>query len=282
VRAMAGVERAPRVAVATAGFLVLGGVLALGLWTWNVWVVEGLERLDFTSPSGLVLFGLLAGAGAFFSPCAFALFPAYVSYQLALLSTEGVNRLGRVSRAALLGGACGAGGVTFFLVVGLILSLVSWPLGALLVKLKPMLAVLLVFLGALLLAGQSPGGGKVAALANRWMLPDPAASNGPVRAMFVYGAVYSLASTACTLPVYASIIVLPLSSGRIGAALLTFGSFAFAMAALMVGTALIAGLSGNALLVGLQTSAPWIVRAAGLVLIVVGIYEGYFFVKAGM
>ena len=164
MRAMAGVERAPRVAVATAGFLVLGGVLALGLWTWNVWVVEGLERLDFTSPSGLVLFGLLAGAGAFFSPCAFAPFPAYVSYQLALLSTEGVNRLGRVGRAAIL----------------------------------------------------------------------------------------------------------------------TFGSFAFAMAALMIGTALIAGLSGNALLVGLRTSAPWIVRAAGLVLIVVGIYEGYFFVKAGM
>ncbi|MBI4735797.1 MAG: hypothetical protein HY766_07015 [candidate division NC10 bacterium] len=126
MRAMAGVERAPRVAVATAGFLVLGGILALGLWTWNVWVVEGLERLDFASPSGLVLFGLLAGAGAFFSPCAFA------------------------------------------------------------------------------------------------------------------------------------------------------------MAALMVGTALIAGLSGNALLVGLRTAAPWIVRAAGLVLIVVGIYEGYFFVKAGM
>ncbi|MBI3121697.1 MAG: hypothetical protein HYZ03_05405, partial [candidate division NC10 bacterium] len=58
--------------------------------------------------------------------------------------------------------------------------------------------------------------------------------------------------------------------------------FAFAMAALMVGTALIAGLPGNALLVCLRTSAPWIVRAAGLVLIVVGIYEGYFFVKAGM
>jgi cytochrome c biogenesis protein CcdA len=100
--------------------------------------------------------------------------------------------------------------------------------------------------------------------------------------MFAYGAVYGLASTACTLPVYVSIVVLPLGSGQIGAALLTFGSFALAMAALMVGTALVVGLSGNALLTGLLASAPWIVRAAGVVLIIVGIYEGYFFFKTGM
>lgn len=46
MRAMARVERAAKVAVATAGFLVLGGVLALGLWTWNVWVLEGPEHAE--------------------------------------------------------------------------------------------------------------------------------------------------------------------------------------------------------------------------------------------
>lgn len=273
---------AQRIVVGASGFLLLGVVLALGFWTWNVWVVEGLGRLDFGSPPGLILFGLLSGAGAFFSPCAFALFPGYVSYQLALLTGEGVGRLGRMSRAALLGGACGAGGIAFFLTVGLILGLASWPLGALLVNLKPVLAAFLVLLGVLLLTGRSPGGGKFAALATRWILPAPVSSNGPLRAMFAYGAVYGLASTACTLPVYASIVILPLSSGRIGAALLVFVSFALAMAALMVGTAVVIGMSGDALLGALRTSAPWIVRAAGVVLIVVGVYEGYFFIKAGM
>ncbi len=282
MRAAVSAQRGPRVLAAAAGFLLLGVVVGLGLWIWNVPVSEGLERLDFSSPPGLVLFGLLTGAGAFFSPCAFALFPGYVSYQLALLSQEGVGRLGRTSRAALMGGACGVGGIVFFLALGLILSLVTWPLGAVLVNLKPVLAAFLVLLGALLLGGRSPGSGRVAALATRWILPAPTASSGPALAMFVYGTVYAIASTACTLPVYVSIVILPLSSGRIGAALLTFGSFAFAMAALMVGTAVVVGLSGDAPLGALRTSAPWIVRAAGVVLIVVGIYEGYFFIKAGM
>jgi cytochrome c-type biogenesis protein len=268
--------------VAVGGLILLVAVLGLGVKTWNVWVVEGLEGLDFSSPPGLVLFGLLTGAGAFFSPCAFALFPGYFSYQLALLAGEGVGRMDRIGRAALLGGTCGAGGIVFFLAVGLVLSLVSWPLGGLLVNLKPVLAVLLVLLGVLLLAGRSPGGSQLGALASRWALPASTGAAGPWWAMFVYGAMYGLASTACTLPVYASIVILPLGSGRVGAALITFASFALAMAALMVGTALIVGLSGDALLRALRTSGPWIVRAAGVVLIVVGIYEAYFFIKAGM
>jgi cytochrome c-type biogenesis protein len=279
---MAGARRIPGLVVAAGGLILLAAVLGLGIRAWDIWVVEGLGRLDFTSPPGLVLFGLLAGAGAFFSPCAFALFPGYVSYQLALLADGGVSRLGRISRAVVLGGACGAGGIAFFLTVGLLLSLVAWPLGWLLVNLKPVLAVLIVLMGILLLAGRSPGGGQVGSLATRLVLPTPKPSTGSAGAMFAYGAVYGLASTACTLPVYVSIVVLPLGSGQIGAALLTFGSFALAMAALMVGTALVVGLSGNALLTGLRASAPWIVRAAGVVLIIVGIYEGYFFFKTGM
>ncbi len=277
------VRRIREFAITAASLAVLAGVLALGLWTWNTRVVEGLERLDFASPPGLILFGFLAGAGAFFSPCAFAMFPGYVSYQLALLAGEGVGRLGRIARASVLGAARGAGGISFFLAVGMLLSLVAWPLGALLVKLKPLLAVVLVLMGVLLVIGRSMGAGGIGSRIAGWLLPtSPASSRGTVRAMFVYGAVYGLASTACTLPVYVSIVILPLSSGQVGASLLTLGSFALAMAALMVGTALVVGLSGDAILGELRISAPWIVRAAGLVLIVVGIYEGYFFLQAGM
>ena len=58
-------------------------------------------------------------------------------------------------------------------------------------------------------------------------------------AVFVYGFGYALASTGCTLPLYVSITVLPLTSGFSGAALVTFLSFAVAMALLMVLTTLL-------------------------------------------
>jgi hypothetical protein len=40
--------------------------------------------VEFESPLSLAALGFLAGTGGFFAPCAFALFPAYVSYYLDL------------------------------------------------------------------------------------------------------------------------------------------------------------------------------------------------------
>src|SRR5260370_8167502 len=61
-------------------------------------------------------------------------------------------------------------------------------------------------------------------------------------AIFLYGFGYALASTGCTLPLYVSITVLPLTSGFSGAALLTFLAFASAMAILILVTTRLLGL----------------------------------------
>src|SRR5260370_31630638 len=80
-------------------------------------------------------------------------------------------------------------------------------------------------------------------------------------AIFLYGFGYALASTGCTLPLYVSITVLPLTSGFSGAALLTFLAFASAMAILMLVTTLLAecdaarGGSGDRAAVGCRRPA---------------------------
>jgi len=76
--------------------------------------------------------------------------------------------------------------------------------------------------------------------------------------------------------------VLPLTSGFAGAALVTFASFASAMALMMLLTSLLVGLAKASLLHRLQASTVWIKRASGAVLIVAGLYLGYYYIAAGM
>ena len=100
--------------------------------------------------------------------------------------------------------------------------------------------------------------------------------------MFLYGFGYALATTGCTLPLYVSITVLPLTSGFSGAALLTFLAFATALAVLMLVTTLLVGLAKQRILDAFQRSTPLIKRASGVVLIVAGLYLGYYYLAAGM
>src|SRR5207249_3506959 len=77
---------------------------------------------------------------------------------------------------------------------------------------------------------------------------------------------------------YVSIIVLPLTSGFAGAALVTFASFASAMALMMLLTSLLVGLAKASVLHRLQASTVWIKRVSGAVLIVAGLYLGSYYI----
>lgn len=76
----------PGLAAATA----IAGLVLLGLVGWVAWnqgALVGLRWVEFDSPLTLAALGFVAGMGAFFAPCAFALFPAYISYYLASTGT---------------------------------------------------------------------------------------------------------------------------------------------------------------------------------------------------
>jgi cytochrome c biogenesis protein CcdA len=230
-----------------------------------------LESATFDAPWGLAALGFLAGVGAFFAPCAFSLFPAYVSYYLTL-SGEGHT----VGRSLGLGLACAAGSTLFFALVGSVIAVAGGAISAYLIGAKPLVALAVVGLGAVQLAGV-----RMPSLA----LPVRLDAQGPRSAgiaVFLYGFGYALASTGCTLPIYVSITVFPLTTGFSGPALLTFAAFAVAMASLMLITTVCVGLAKRRLLRALQGSTVWIKRASGVVLIAAGLYLGYYYVLAGM
>lgn len=260
----------PRLAaVAASAGLVL---LALVGWVaWNQGALVGLRWVEFDSPLTLAAFGFVAGVGAFFAPCAFALFPGYISYYLTSVGT------GRETarRSLALGVTCAAGSAVFFALVGVTITLVGGAISSYLIATKPVIALAVVVLGVVLIADV-----RVPSLGVP--LGRFGAGLPPAAGLFLYGFGYALASTGCTLPIYVSIIVLPLTSGFAGAALLTFVSFASAMALMMLLTSLLVGLAKASLLRRLQASTVWIKRASGVVLVAAGVYLGYYYVTAGM
>ena len=252
------------------------GLLLLGVSGWAAWTqgaIVGLRWVAFDAPLSMAALGFLAGIGAFFAPCAVSLFPGYITYYMAVTRPANPRQEVRLWRSLRYGGSAAMGAITFFALIGIALHLVGGGVSSFLITAKPLVALTIIGLGILQLTDwtiQLPG---------RKML---AGESNPVRTLFLYGFGYGLASAGCTLPVYVFMIILPLSSGQPGAALITFLSFALAMGLLMVTVSLLIGLSHEAILARFQAAAPRIKRLSGVVLILVGLYTGYYYLKAGM
>ena len=246
----------------------------LALVGWVVWTRGarvGLRFVEFDSPLSLATLGFVAGIGGFFAPCAFALFPGYVSYYLSASGDAGSTR-----RSLALGLTCAAGAALFFALAGIAITLIGGAVSPYLIAAKPVIALAVVSLGVVqVLDVRMPSLALPLDVTAHRGLPAGAA-------IFLYGFGYALASTGCTLPLYVSITVLPLTSGFSGAAVLTFLSFALAMAILMLATTLLVGLARQQLIAAFQRSTPWIKRASGVVLILAGAYLGYYYLAAGM
>ena len=262
-------EASGRTAAASIAGLLL--VTLVGWVAWNRGALVGLRWVEFDSPLSLAVLGFLAGIGGFFAPCAFALFPGYVSYYLTASGDTG-----SVRRSLGLGLACAAGAVLFFAVIGCAITLLGGAISPYLIATKPAIALAVVALGVVqVLDVRMPSLALPLGVTPHRGLPVGTA-------VFLYGFGYALASTGCTLPLYVSITVLPLTSCFSGAALLTFLAFASAMAILMLVTTLLVGLAKQQLVAAFQRSTVWIKRASGVVLILAGLYLGYYYVTAGM
>ena len=254
------------------GMLAAVGAAAIagaGVLAWNGGALGGLHGVGYEAPAGMALVGFVIGAGAFFAPCAFVMFPAYVSYYVSLGG-------GGVRHAIPLGLSCAAGAITFFALIGAVIAAVGGGVAPYLIAAKPIVAVIIVGLGIVqLLDVRLP------------RIPRAGISNisqghSAAVTLFAYGFGYGLASTGCTLPLYVSITVIPLTGGFSGSAASAFAAFALAIAVLMLATTLLVATARQQLLELLQHAATRIKKASGVVLILAGLYMFYFYLRAGM
>ena len=63
----------PAVLAVSASLGGLSLVAIAGAYVWDRYTVSSLSTLTFDSPGALLILGFLAGAGAFFAPCAISL-----------------------------------------------------------------------------------------------------------------------------------------------------------------------------------------------------------------
>lgn len=261
--------------------VALALILAAGQYGWTEIIISHFTRIGSFSLPVLLGFGFLAGALSFFAPCAFVLFPGYVSYYLS--QTEKRERTqNRILQSISIGSVCGLGAVVFFIFLGIGVSIVGSSFSHYLVRIKPLIALFIFILGILLLANVSLDLSKI-----KSRIPihfsrkqDPAAIS--LSRFFLYGFGYGLATTGCTFPIFISLIIFPITSGRFLTGFLTFASFALAMGLLMVAATVLIGFSKDALIKRLMASTKWLKRISGVILILAGLYLGYFFIQAGM
>lgn len=215
---------------------------------------------------GLVGLALVAGLASFFSPCSVGLLPAYLGFLL-----QSHNEDGRARKTLRGGLATGAGIVTMYAAIAVLL----WPFGPFLRphlgKVGPVIAVVLVVLGLLMLRS-----GSWEPLARRlWM--------GRVdgrRGFFAFGLGYGLAAFGCTGPVLFPVLIAGFVEGAM-MGVFVFLAYAASVAFLVVGAAALVAAGRMGRLSGILAKSRWINRASAMLLVVAGVWMLVYYWRAG-
>lgn len=218
---------------------------------------------------GLVSLAFAAGLVAALNPCGFAMLPAYL---VLVVRGEGANGRGlaAVGRALAAAGGMGLGFLTVFGLFGALTISAGTTVQRYLPYLVVLIAIMLVALGIWLLLGREltvlsaryPGG--------RWA---PTARLG---SMYGYGVSYAIASLSCTVGPFLAVTAAGLRRGSlIGSASIYLGYIAGLT--LVIGVlAVAAAIASSAAVNRLRRILPYVNRISGVVLVLVGLYVGYY------
>lgn len=223
-------------------------------------VIElGSVRLGFA-------FGL--GTATFFAPCAFPLLPGYVAFFLGREADATPPVSVRLRRAIAVGALTSLG---FFLVYGVLTGVAvgvgTRVLGNVTV-LELVAGVVMVALGTAMATGVYAPGTLHVRLPERRRTPA---------GFFAFGVVYAAAAAGCTAPLFIAVVTTALAAGPV-AGVATLAAYAGGMSALMVAVTLLSALGRDAVLGRIPRLAGRTSRVAGVVVVLAGLLQIYFFV----
>lgn len=226
---------------------------------------------------GLLSLAFAAGLVAALNPCGFAMLPAYLvlvvrgegagDAQAHAATTTGLAAVGR-AMAATCGMALG-----FLTVFGLFGAL-TISAGATVARYLPYLTVVigiaLVALGIWLLLGR-----EVTLLTPRH--PDGRwAPTTRLGSMYGYGVSYAVASLSCTIGPFLAVTAAGLRRGSLVGSAAIYLAYVAGLT-LVVGVLAVAATAANSAVVNrLQRILPYVNRISGLLLVLVGLYVGYY------
>jgi len=213
-------------------------------------------------------FALAAGLVAALNPCGFAMLPAYLT--LVVVGNDGQTR----RRTTLVGralAATAAMALGFLLVFGTF-GLVVAPVAASVQQYLPAITVVigagLLGLGVWMLTGR-----ELTVLLPKLSRGAPTARLG---SMFGYGLAYAIASLSCTIGPFLAVTSATFRSGSVLDGVLAYLAYGLGMTLVVGVLATAVALASSTVTTGFRRMLPHINRIGGGLLVLVGLYVGYY------
>ena len=215
----------------------------------------------------LVGLAFVAGMVAAFNPCGFAMLPAYLTL---VIDPQGGSQLTAVGRALAATAAMALGFLAVFGSFGLLTVSVASTVQQYLPYVTLAIGVALVGLGIWFLSGREVRMPNMAGSTGRWA---PTARLG---SMFGYGVGYAIASLSCTIGPFLAVTGSSLRSGSPAQGVVVYLAYAAGIALVVGVLAVAVALASSSLVDRMRTVLPYVSRISGAILIVVGLYVGYY------
>lgn len=213
----------------------------------------------------LVALAFVAGMVAAFNPCGFAMLPAYLTL---VIDPQSGGQLAAVGRALAATAAMALGFLAVFGSFGLLTVSVASTVQRYLPYVTLVIGVGLVVAGVWLLSGRELRAPNLAG--GRWA---PTARLG---SMFGYGVGYAIASLSCTIGPFLAVTGSSLRRGSPAQGVLVYVAYAAGIALVVGVLAVAVALASSSMVDRMRAVLPHINRISGLILVVVGLYVGYY------
>ncbi len=210
-----------------------------------------------------------AGLLAAFNPCGFALLPAYLAYFVGVAGEKQSSPLRATGRAIVVSGTLTVGFAAVFGVVGLVVTLASVQVSRFAPWFTVVIAAGLVALGIAMIRGYEP------------KLSLPRLSKGASRdsglpGIFLFGVSYATVSLSCTLPPFLAAVTTTFQETSLTGGISTFLLYAAGMGSVLAVLSVAVAIAQRQVVTGMRRLLPHVHRASGGLLIVAGLYAGWY------
>src|SRR5690349_5826502 len=217
----------------------------------------------------LVSLAFAAGLVAALNPCGFAMLPAYL---VLVVRGEGTTSTALAAIARALAATVGMG-LGFLTVFGLFGAL-TISAGATVQQYLPYLVVaigiVLVALGIWLLSGRE------LTLLTRGLPGGRSAPTARLGSMYGYGVSYAIASLSCTVGPFLAVTAAGLRRGSLIGSASIYLAYIAGLTLVVGVLAVAAALATSAVVNRLRRILPYVNRISGALLVLVGLYVGYY------
>ncbi len=212
-------------------------------------------------------FALAAGLVAALNPCGFAMLPAYLA--LVVAGEQGQHgKVAAMARALAVTAMMALGFLLVFGTFGLVIAPLAGSVQQYLPAVTVVIGTALVGLGIWMLTGR-----EITLLLPR---PGRGAPSARLGSMFGYGLAYAIASLSCTIGPFLAVTAGTFRGGSVLAGLLAYLAYGTGMALVVGVLAVATALASSAVARGARRLLPHINRISGVLLVVVGLYVGYY------